>query len=469
MSININSEAACKKAYLNYHCYGNTMGISDKEMGEITSAWSGRLASWQATVSKDENKYEFDDSEFSQSKAKGKQAAQDATGYKGGKGNMVGRGVGDAAWSVGSAIGMKGVGKGLSALGKGAGKIGMKGAEKGLNKAGEAVTNAAGKEVGKGSAKKGAAKLSDIVTVSMTAASLAMYLAKKPNKEQVDAAKVLRDEEMPAAQAALTDSQAEMEEMSEELISLSDEANEANEEANEQIEEEKSQYDMFMESFVALKEKAESGEALTDGEKELYESLVESMGESGEVITEMSEDATDVVSDIYGDMETYQEGYDAAADTMGEVQGLTDFAESFDGATKTMCFVEAGVQGLNGISAGLAAVKLMGKGPVGWAFAALGYATAAGSAVTAAEQIGMAKEVGQEIDARQATQDFNTETMDMYTEEVDAYDGFMTDVEDLELEIPDDIEPPEDTTLPNQSEEKDPVPETLKPKEEKDK
>ena len=51
MSININSEAACRKAYLNYHCYGNSMNISADEMGEITKKWESKLNSWQATVS----------------------------------------------------------------------------------------------------------------------------------------------------------------------------------------------------------------------------------------------------------------------------------------------------------------------------------------------------------------------------------------------------------------------------------
>ena len=72
MSININSEAWCRKAYLNYHCYGNSMNISADEMGEITKKWESKLNSWQATVSNDENQYEFDDSDYSSYKDNGK-------------------------------------------------------------------------------------------------------------------------------------------------------------------------------------------------------------------------------------------------------------------------------------------------------------------------------------------------------------------------------------------------------------
>jgi hypothetical protein len=61
MAINVNSETACRKAYLNYHCYGNSMNITAAEMGKITQAWSNRLSSWQATVANDENEYDGDD------------------------------------------------------------------------------------------------------------------------------------------------------------------------------------------------------------------------------------------------------------------------------------------------------------------------------------------------------------------------------------------------------------------------
>ena len=459
MSININSEAWCRKAYLNYHCYGNSMNISADEMGEITKKWESKLNSWQATVSNDENQYEFDDSDYSSYKDNGKKAAQDQTGYEGGKGNMKGRAVGDAVWVGVNTIGMKGVGAGLSGLGKFAGskvgsKLGMKGAEKGLSKAGEKVTQAAGKEVGKATGKEGAkegakkaAKLSDIVTVTMAAATAAMYYAKKPNKDQKEACDELQNV-MANSQTALSDTQGDMENMANEIIELSDEANEANEDANDNLEEQKTEYDMYRESYEALKAKAESGEPLTEEEKALYQELVKYMTETGENIEETQEEATDVVGELYEDMGSYQEGYDYAAETMGEVEGTTDFAAGFDSTTRTMCYVEAGAQTLNAVTAGIAATKLMGKAFVGWAFAAVGFAAAASSGVAAGQQIKWAGEVGTEIDMRKDTQSFNTETMDMYTEEIDAYDGQMTGVEDLELEIPDDVEAPEDTALP---------------------
>ena len=68
------------------------------------------------------------------------------------------------------------------------------------------------------------------------------------------------------------------------------------------------------------------------------------------------------------------------------------------------------------------------------------------------------------------TQSFNTETMDMYDEEIITYDGHMTGVEDLELEIPDDVEAPEDTALPPTTGDGLPeeTPETTKPDKKED-
>ena len=69
--VNLSSEAACRKAYLNYHCYGNTMNLTPQEMGEITSTWENKISSWQTTVNKDINDYEFDDGEYAQYKKEG--------------------------------------------------------------------------------------------------------------------------------------------------------------------------------------------------------------------------------------------------------------------------------------------------------------------------------------------------------------------------------------------------------------
>ena len=167
------------------------------------------------------------------------------------------------------------------------------------------------------------------------------------------------------------------------------------------------------------------------------------MQQLGVDIGDLSDETTDNVGEIYDEMGTYQDTYDNAASTMGEVEGVTDYAESFDDATRTMCYVESGAQTLNATGAGLAAARLVGKAFVGWAFAAMGFAAAASSGIAAKEQFEWADKVGNEINARKETQDLNTTTTDMYDENIDIYAGQMEGVENLELEIPEDMSDPE--------------------------
>lgn len=542
MAINVNSEAYCRKAYLNYHCYGNTMGLTAEDMGKITQAWESRISSWQATVSSDENEYEFDDSEYANYKEQGKEAAQKATGHDGSKESWV-RVTGDFASGTAGALAGTAVGKGVAnniahkivdktteevaekalesageeaakqagtkvvtnfvtkaaqkaAIKEGTKKLGetalKEAGEKAAQKLGkeaskeaiEAATQKgmeeAAKEAGKEAGKKvtdAAANIGWIITAPLALATGIAYQANKPNKDQVEACNALQTE-MDAAQVTLADTQGEMEVMSDEIISLSDEATTYNEDANSEIEGQKTEYDSYLATYNALKEKIDAGTPLTDSEKELYKAVVGYLTEIGVLMEETMADASDEVGELYDEIGSYQEGYDVAAESMGEVEGLTDFAEGFDDATRTMCYVEGAAQTLNaasGAKAAWGAGKFAASGGIftawAWGFAAMGAAGAAMSGVGAYQQFKWAGEVGTEIDMRKVTQDVNTDTMDIYTEEIDAYDGYMQGVEDLELEVPDDIAPPEDAPeIPTEEPTgEEAVPDVLKPKKEEPK
>lgn len=476
MAININSEAYCRKAYLNYHCYGNTMGISAEDMGRITQAWGDRVKSWQATVSSDENEYEFDDAEYARYRNEGEEAAKKATdGFDGKKGKTIARGVADATLAAAGAVGKivtkkvvtkvateaatKLVGQELTkeaakgVVQKATAKATEKAAEEAAKKVTEETAKQAGKNIGKSAGC--------IVGCVVGAATAAAYWIKNPNKDEKVACDKLQGE-MTGAQGALAEVQGEMECMSDEIISLSDEANYINEETNSEIEEEKSEYDMYMQTYLAIQEKIDAGEPLNDSEKELYKEVLGYLSEIGASIEEMSEDTTDEVADLYDEISTYQDGYDVAAETMGEIEGLTDYAASFDTTTQVMCYVEGGAQTLNAASSAksayeafaLAASGSWAFGATAWAYAfgVMGAAAAVSSGIGAGQQFKWAGEVGTEIEMRKVTQDLNLDTMDIYTEEVDAYDGFMQGVEDLELEIPDDLEAPEAEGLPAEGE-----------------
>lgn len=452
MSVNrvdITSEASCRRAYLNYHTQGNSLGITSKEMGEITQAWKGKLASWQASVSNDDNRYEFDDSDFEYFRTSGKDKAKEETGDDG-KANY---------GSIGSVAGSAALGAEMivSAAGKGLGTA--------LNKAGGAVAkNLAGtvakkgaKKTAKESGKKALEKASWAIEAPLALAQATVYQVIKPNKSEKKACDELQNV-MQDSQNALNETQEDLENTAEEIIALSDEATETNEDANKEIEDKKTEYDQYRTTYEELKAKVDSGKKLTDEEQALYDEIVESMKTTGEDISEQQEDTSETVEEIHSDMDSKQEHYDDAAETIGEIEGITDFAEGFDETTRTMCYVEASAQGLNaasgakaGIQAGLAAAASMGFNIWAWACAGMGAAAAAMSSAGAAQQVGYAGDVGNEIHMRRDTQDFNATTLENYENELDFFATSVDEVGNLELAIPDDIEAPDDTEIPNQS------------------
>lgn len=424
----LNSQAYAYKCWYNYNYGNNTMGISAKDMGQITQTWSSQLDNWRAVALDDENAYEIEDDDFSRAKKSGRDNAEEKSGHDGSKGGMIANGVVDAACGAMVVLGAENVVKGV---GKVVGLVSKKAGEKIGNVFRE---NGAARTVGSKDAK-----LSDIATVILASAVAAKYWIQKPNKDQKEACDALQDE-MVNSQNALMAAQDDMTTAGDEVTALADEAQMLNEDANDEIEDKKSDYDTYKATYDALMEKVEAGETLTEDEKELLKELASIMQELGEGIGETQEDTTDLTGDIYDEMGTYQDTYNNAAETVAEVQGVTDFAESFDSATQTMCYVEAGAQTLNATGASVAAAKLAGKAFVGWFFAGVGFAAAASSGVAAGQQFKWAGDVGTEIGMRKDTQDFNATTNDIYDESIDIYDGMMTGVEELELEIPEDME-----------------------------
>ena len=443
---NIGSEAWCRRAYLNYHCHGNSMGLTPQDMGEITQTWSNRLSSWQNSVSTDETEYDFDDSEYEMYKENGKEAAKEATGHDGSQGGQIARTTGDSISGVAGALGST-IGAGIANTAARA--IGGQALKNSITKG---ATYAAAKAGAKGASQSAAsnsvqnAKVGWIITAPLALATGIMYTAKKPNKDEKEACDALQGE-MTAAQETLTSAQGDLETYGGEIEELSDLANDTNEDANDEIEDQKTEYDMYYETMVALQAKIDAGEELSDSEKELYKSCVGYLKEIGANITELSEDTTDEVDELYDTIGDYQDGFDTAAETMGEVEGLTDFAESIDESTQIMCYVEGAAQTLNAASGGKAAWEAGAFALSGglftawaWAFAAMGTAGAAMSIVGSFQQFSWAGDVGAEIEMREATQDMNTETLDIYDEQIDYYDGYMAGIEDLELEIPEDFD-----------------------------
>ncbi len=453
------SQAYAYKCWYNYNYGGNTLGISANDIGKITQTWKGELSNWQATAMDDENAYEIEDDDYSMALDDGYKLGQDKTGYDGGKNGMGARSALDITAGAAGAVVSSGA---LNSVGNYAiGNVGSKLVEKTAEKVSSKVGTAAANKVSEqGAGSSG----SWIIGAPLALAQGTAYIAKKPNKEQKEACDELQNE-MVNSQAALNAAQSDMSTYNDEIIALSDEAAVYNEDANEQIEEKKSEFDVYKATYEALMEKVEAGETLSEDEKSLLKELIPIMQELGVSINETSEETTDTTSEIYDEMSGYVEGFDNTAATVAEVQGVTDFAASFDEATKNNCVAEAVGQGLNAASGTYAATKagiFAASGGIftawAWAFAGMGAAGAAMSATGVAQQTKWAGEVGNEISMRKDTQDLGSMTSEIYDESIDGYEGSMSTVEDLELLIPEDMEAPEEVPTVPEGEDKEEKP-----------
>ena len=66
--ISINSASDAEKAWINYYYHGNTMQISDVQMGEIVGRYSSFIPTWRNYAeSQDTNEYELSDETFEDS------------------------------------------------------------------------------------------------------------------------------------------------------------------------------------------------------------------------------------------------------------------------------------------------------------------------------------------------------------------------------------------------------------------
>ena len=465
------SQSYAYKCWYNYNYGNNTMGISSGDIGKIITTWKDQIPSWKATAEKDENRYEIDDTGYDASKEAGKNHAKDRIGYDGKQGGQITRTVGHA---IASGLGAAGtiVSSCLAksaGFGIGAKVLSKEAIEKAAKEAGKKAAEEAGKKVAEESAKKAAeetaqkaaeesvkkaangANLSAYIAAGLAIATATAYMIKKPNKEQKEACVAMEDV-LNDSQAALEQTQAEMADADDAHVELADEAQATTEDGNDEIEDKKTTLDLYRAQYDALMEKVQSGQPLSEDEKSFLKEVVQLMQELGVGINDTAETVHEDVSDIYDEMnENAEEVFNAASETMGEVEGVTDFAESFDSSTRLMCYVEAGSQTLNAASGAAAGAKLLAGGPWNWVLGGAAIAAAGVSGMGAAEQVGYAKEVGDEIDLREATQDLNSTTSEVFDERVDDFDGYMSGIEDLTIEVPKDLEdeiPTEEVQLP---------------------
>ena len=439
MAINVNNITDSYNAWKNYYYGDNTQKIKQEEIAAIEEKWSSELGKWKIRASStDENEYEISDEDYKDAKSDGKEQAENETGVKADswKGNVVGTGATAAASVAGGVC---------------ATKVVLQGAGNGVVP--ESVVAKQGASTAAESGKQGV-KTSAYVAAGIAIANAALYLIRKPNKEEVEACEELRDNILPETQANLQNADSEMTNASEEVAEMTEEANDQNEETNEEIADQKAQFDMFRTSLLALQAKIKSGEPLTASEQALYNELAPVLEEIGVNINELSEDNTDAVNEIYDEIEDKQEIFDMAAEVVAESEGITDYAQELDRATRTTCTVEMISQGLNsatGLTAGARLITTAGLNIAQYALGAAAIAAGVGSGLAVAEQRKYLSDVNSEVEVRKTTQEIGDGVSESYDEQIDIYDDNIEIVEDLEMEIPKDLEVPTEVAVPEEN------------------
>ena len=425
----LDSQAYAYKCWYNYQYGNNTMGISSKDMNEIRQTWSSELANWQATALDDENAYVIEDDDFSRACKNGKEQGEDKSGHDGS--NPVASNIGDA---LGSATGAAGTTISVFASRAAFGGSLMK------NLTSKVVGDEATKQAGKQAAKN--AKLSAYVAAGIAIATAAKYWIAKPNKDEKEACDALQDE-MSNAEAATSSAKDSMQKSRSAIEDLTSEAEDTKDMVHEDIGTEMAEVDLYKASYDAIVASAASRGGLTEEEKAevvFYQAKIQGIaGEKGSIQLSAAE-ASELVGDIYDDMGTHQDVFDESAETVAEVQGLTDFAESFDKATQTSCYIQAGAQTLNATSGAIAGAKLLAGGPWNWALGIAAIVAGGSSGIAATQQMSWAGEVGNEIEMRKMAQKSNALTNDIYDESIQDYEGAMVSVENMTVAIPESIE-----------------------------
>lgn len=385
----LNSISSCQKAYINYHCEGNSMNVTKQEMCEIVRRYGDYLGTWQKAAENDDCvDYEFDDSDFEESYDEGWDEASEESSYDGSGSDIVRTSADAAGASAGAAT---------SALTQIGHKI----------KGGMFITCAIAFAVG------------------------LAYTLKKPNEDDVNSV-IDMQKEMVNKHNEIANENDELKHIEQEIITKSDEAYKINDSANEEIEIKQTEYQMLEKTFDSLDSKAKSGKKLDSSEKTLFTQTAGILNDTGKEINDISSTATTKTKGIQADIDGFEVKYDNVASNLASIEGYTDYAAEFDEQTKNLCVAEAVIQGANALVGAQAAFRL-GKtalaltglpwlAAAAFAMAALGLAGAAMSGIGVVQQAKNAKICEGEIQLREQVEDFNEESLANFENEVERYD-----------------------------------------------
>lgn len=467
------SPSYAKQCYIDYYYYGNTMGITPEEMGYIVGLYNDKVSSWNNYVETDDNNYYVDDDDWDN----GHEWALNDSGYNHDNdwkqttrtitdgtvtlaGNTVGKYyAGKLGTNIGGKIAEK-AGKKAYKYGQAA-KYGAKSNEAKATK----YTNKAEKAANKAESANNM-EWSLLASCALDGVMAATYRIEKPNEEQKKAIDVYA-EKMPELQQDAYENQGQMETNNAELIDLGDLANETTDTANTGMFESKVEFESGNAILEYTQKAYTAGYNLSEDDIKTYQETAEMMTKMSDDVQAIYDESSTSVQEVYDEMGEYQGYFDEITEDIGERAGYTAEASSIDDSTEVQCKVESVSQGLNAATAlvdggkavlkGSASSVAFGAGAVYLVAGAIALLAAASDTAAAIEQGKWADETHKEVVDREKTSEINGQTLDLYNENADFYQGYMEDVEGLEFEVPDDMEVPEieDFTVPPEDDGKD--------------
>ena len=195
------------------------------------------------------------------------------------------------------------------------------------------------------------------------------------------------------------------------------------------------------------------------------------MTETGQNIADIQNESSETMNDINSDIEDLTDSYTSSQESIEEYTGALDEVSKFDKTTQNACYAERTAQAINGATGAVSGTKLgiiaaaeytagVGASATGLGaifggkklidaiadtiLAGSALAGAAMSAAGANEQHNFAGEAGKTIEIRKQTQDINADLSKTLDKNLELYTANVDKVQNATIEIPDDIEPPED-------------------------
>ena len=485
---------------VDYYVNNNSRGTSSSRVGELTYKYHNEIKEILDNATDGKNEYDIDEAEIERFYELGKKEAQEKTGYKNSAGDKALQTTKTAASAVAGTAGLANItletaniaatklGKDISqsainqAVDKAGGKVmekasgsflasgakkaaketaekaateasekylaahaGEKGVEDAAKKvAEEEASKAMENETAKAAGKNSNQSKAWAIAIPLAALTAADYYIKKPNKTQKDACNEMKSE-LELSQQEIANSKEDMENMAENLQEIAAERDANREETQKVFDEQETLKQGYQQRRAKIESKKASGLVLSDSEIALYNQAGKDIKAADGIMAQKADESNSALEDTLSTAETYQEGYDNAGKTVEVTRAKTDYTLNIAKSTKTMCYVESVSQGLNGISAGVAAYRAFQFGSSlppyttwAYAFAAVGAAASLSSGIASIQQLNYVGELDDDIEVTTETEGFNNDLEDFRSNEVDNYEITMDAIKETTVTRPEE-------------------------------